>query len=127
MILAIIPARGGSKRIPRKNIKPFCGKPMLVWSIEAARAAAIFDAIVVSTDDDEIAAHRAAMQEIAQHFHTSRDNLVRATTIDVHQEAHTAGVMLEGGVIQPLRQWTLLKVPRAWLHSPSTYTFDAMA
>lgn len=56
MILAIIPARGGSKRIPRKNIKPFCGKPMLVWSIEAARAAAVFDAIVVSTDDDEIAA-----------------------------------------------------------------------
>lgn len=56
MILAVIPARGGSKRIPRKNIKPFCGKPMLAWSIEAARAAGVFDAIIVSTDDDEIAA-----------------------------------------------------------------------
>jgi pseudaminic acid cytidylyltransferase len=55
MILAIIPARGGSKRIPRKNIKPFCGKPMMAWSIEAARASGIFDAILVSTDDDEIA------------------------------------------------------------------------
>jgi pseudaminic acid cytidylyltransferase len=56
MILAVIPARGGSKRIPRKNIKPFCGKPMLAWSIEAAKAAGIFDAIIVSTDDNEIAA-----------------------------------------------------------------------
>lgn len=54
-ILAIIPARGGSKRIPRKNIKPFCGKPIIGYSIEAARAAAIFDAILVSTDDEEIA------------------------------------------------------------------------
>src|ERR1700722_1620648 len=53
--IAIIPARGGSKRIPRKNIRQFCGKPMISWSIEAARASAIFDAIVVSTDDDEIA------------------------------------------------------------------------
>lgn len=53
--IAVIPARGGSKRIPRKNIKPFCGKPMIAWSIEAARAAATFDAILVSTDDDEIA------------------------------------------------------------------------
>lgn len=55
MNLAIIPARGGSKRIPRKNIKLFCGKPMLAWSIEAARHAGCFDHIVVSTDDAEIA------------------------------------------------------------------------
>lgn len=55
MRLAVIPARGGSKRIPRKNIKPFCGKPMMAWSIEAARQSGCFDRIVVSTDDDEIA------------------------------------------------------------------------
>ncbi|EKE16591.1 MAG: hypothetical protein ACD_10C00904G0002 [uncultured bacterium] len=55
MNIAIIPARGGSKRIPRKNIKPFCGKPMIAWSIEAAKASTLFDHIVVSTDDDEIA------------------------------------------------------------------------
>lgn len=55
MKLAIIPARGGSKRIPRKNIKPFCGKPMIVWSIEAARESNCFDRIIVSTDDAEIA------------------------------------------------------------------------
>jgi N-acylneuraminate cytidylyltransferase len=56
MNVAVIPARGGSRRIPRKNIKTFCGKPMLVWSIEAAQAAGLFDAVIVSTDDEEIAA-----------------------------------------------------------------------
>lgn len=55
MKLAIIPARGGSKRIPRKNIKLFCGKPMIAWSIEAALHSGCFDQIVVSTDDAEIA------------------------------------------------------------------------
>lgn len=55
MKLAIIPARGGSKRIPRKNIKPFCGKPMIAWSIEAALASGCFDRVIVSTDDAEIA------------------------------------------------------------------------
>jgi len=53
--VAIIPARGGSKRIPHKNIKPFLGAPMLHWPIAAARAAHLFDRIVVSTDDMEIA------------------------------------------------------------------------
>lgn len=55
MRLAVIPARGGSKRIPRKNIKPFCGKPMIAWSIEAALQSGCFDSVVVSTDDAEIA------------------------------------------------------------------------
>lgn len=55
MKLAIIPARGGSKRIPRKNIKLFCGKPIIVWSIEAAQKSNCFDRIIVSTDDPEIA------------------------------------------------------------------------
>ncbi len=55
MNVAIIPARGGSKRIPRKNIKEFCGKPMIAWSIEAACKSGVFDRIIVSTDDEEIA------------------------------------------------------------------------
>ena len=55
MRLAMIPARGGSKRIPRKNIKAFCGKPMIAWSIEAALASGCFDQVIVSTDDEEIA------------------------------------------------------------------------
>jgi len=55
MNIAVIPARGGSKRIPRKNIKEFCGKPMIAWPIEAAKKSELFDRIIVSTDDDEIA------------------------------------------------------------------------
>lgn len=55
MRVAIIPARGGSKRIPRKNIKEFCGKPMIAYSIKAAQESKLFDRIIVSTDDEEIA------------------------------------------------------------------------
>ena len=55
MNIAIIPARGGSKRIPKKNIKSFCGKPMIAWSIEAAIKSKCFDKIIVSTDDSVIA------------------------------------------------------------------------
>jgi N-acylneuraminate cytidylyltransferase len=54
-VIAVIPARGGSKRIPRKNIRDFCGKPMIAWSIEAAKDCHVFDHIIVSTDDAEIA------------------------------------------------------------------------
>ncbi|WP_333473610.1 pseudaminic acid cytidylyltransferase [Limnohabitans radicicola] len=57
----MIPARGGSKRIPRKNIKHFAGKPMIAWSIEAALQSGCFDRVLVSTDDKEIA-------DIAQFF-----------------------------------------------------------
>ena len=55
MNIAVIPARGGSKRIPRKNIKPFQGKPMIAWSIELAKKSGLFEHVVVSTDDEEIA------------------------------------------------------------------------
>jgi pseudaminic acid cytidylyltransferase len=54
--VAIIPARGGSKRIPRKNVRPFAGKPIIAWSIEAILQSGVFDAVAVSTDDEEIAA-----------------------------------------------------------------------
>ena len=53
-VLAIITARGGSKRIPHKNIKEFCGKPIIAYSIEAALKSEIFDEVMVSTDDEEI-------------------------------------------------------------------------
>lgn len=61
MRVAIIPARGGSKRIPRKNINDFCGQPMLAYPIKAALNSGVVDKVVVSTDDAEIAA-------IAQHY-----------------------------------------------------------
>jgi pseudaminic acid cytidylyltransferase len=53
--VAVIPARGGSKRIPRKNIKNFCGQPIIAYSIQAAQESQSFDRIIVSTDDPEIA------------------------------------------------------------------------
>ena len=59
--LCIIPARGGSKRIPRKNIKPFMGKPIIAYSIEAALNSCLFDEVMVSTDDVEFA-------EVAKQF-----------------------------------------------------------
>ena len=52
--VAIIPARGGSLRIPRKNIRPFCGRPIIEYSIETAIKSELFDTVVVSTDDEEI-------------------------------------------------------------------------
>ncbi|HEY4323087.1 MAG TPA: pseudaminic acid cytidylyltransferase [Mucilaginibacter sp.] len=54
MNLAVIPARGGSKRIPKKNIKPFLGKPIVNYAIDLAKSSKLFDEIIVSTDDDEI-------------------------------------------------------------------------
>ncbi len=81
--LCIIPARGGSKRIPRKNIKDFLGKPIIAYSIEAALESGLFAEVMVSTDDDEIA-------EIARQcganvpFLRSKENANDyATTIDV--------------------------------------------
>ena len=56
MNLLIIPARGGSKRIPRKNIKIFKGKPIIEWTISTALSLKFFDKVIVSTDNDEIAA-----------------------------------------------------------------------
>ena len=55
MRIAVIPARGGSKRIPRKNIRPFAGQPIIVWPIKTALSSGLFDQVVVSTDDAEIA------------------------------------------------------------------------
>ena len=61
MSICLIPARGGSKRIPRKNIRDFNGKPLIAWSIETALSTGVFTRVIVSTDDDEIA-------EVAQKF-----------------------------------------------------------
>lgn len=87
--LAIITARGGSKRIPRKNIKDFCGKPIIAYSIEAALGAGVFDEVMVSTDDEEIAA--IAMQYGAKvpFYRSEATSNDFATTNDVLQEVIT--------------------------------------
>ncbi len=83
---AIITARGGSKRIPRKNIKEFCGKPILAYSIEAARESGLFDTVMVSTDDKEIA--EIALQYGAEvpFFRSEATSNDFATTNDVLME-----------------------------------------
>jgi N-acylneuraminate cytidylyltransferase len=86
MRLAIITARGGSKRIPRKNIRDFCGRPIIAYSIDAALRADCFDDVMVSTDDDEIA-------EIAQRLGASIPFMRSARTADDHTT--TAEVLLE--------------------------------
>ena len=64
--VAIITARGGSRRIPRKNIRDFCGRPILAYSIEAALKSGMFDRVMVSTDDEEIAETAKAHGEIGR-------------------------------------------------------------
>lgn len=84
--IAIITARGGSKRIPKKNIKDFCGKPILAYSVEAAISSKLFDEVMVSTDSDEIAQlarQYGAKTPYARSAETSNDF---ATTSDVLEE-----------------------------------------
>lgn len=87
--IAIITARGGSKRIPRKNIKEFCGKPILAYSIEAAGESGLFDTVMVSTDDEEIA--KTARQYGAQvpFYRSEKTANDFATTNDVLLEVLT--------------------------------------
>lgn len=84
--IAIITARGGSKRIPKKNIKEFCGKPIIAYSIEAALASGVFDEVMVSTDSEEIkiiAEQYGASVPFLRSKTTSNDF---ATTADVLEE-----------------------------------------
>lgn len=84
--LCIIPARGGSKRIPRKNIREFCGKPIIAYSIQAALKSDIFDEVMVSTDDGEIS--RTARESGAEvpFMRSSLASGDSATTADVLSE-----------------------------------------
>lgn len=84
--VAIITARGGSKRIPKKNIKEFCGKPIMAYSIEAALQSDLFDEVMVSTDDEEIA-------EVAKKYGANIPFMRSATTADDY--ATTADVLNE--------------------------------
>lgn len=81
--IAIITARGGSKRIPRKNIKVFCGKPIIHYSIEAAIQSGIFDEVMVSTDDEEIAEIAKAAGAKVPFFRSAETSSDTATTADV--------------------------------------------
>jgi pseudaminic acid cytidylyltransferase len=84
--LAIIPARGGSKRIPRKNIKSFLGKPIIAYSIEAALESNAFDEVMVSTDDDEIAEIARQYGATVPFLRSENSSDDFATTADVIEE-----------------------------------------
>ena len=81
--IAIITARGGSKRIPRKNIKDFLGKPIMAYSIEAAIKSGIFDEVMVSTDDEEIAEIAKKFGAKVPFFRSEKTSGDFATTNDV--------------------------------------------
>ncbi|MBI0425352.1 pseudaminic acid cytidylyltransferase [Psychrobacter sp. NG27] len=83
MIIAIIPARGGSKRLPGKNIKDLAGKPMIAWTIEAAIQSDIFDHVLVSTDDEEIANISKAFGASVPFLRPTEISTDHATTNDV--------------------------------------------
>ena len=88
--IAIIPARGGSKRIPRKNISSFRGKPMMAWSIEAALQSTIFDIVMVSTDDPEISAIAKSFGAEVPFRRSDQASDDYATTADVIKEVLAA-------------------------------------
>lgn len=84
--IAIITARGGSKRIPRKNIKPFLGKPIMTYSIEAALSSGLFDTVMVSTDDEEIAQIAKEYGAQVPFYRSERTSNDYAATADVVSE-----------------------------------------
>lgn len=84
--IAIIPARGGSKRIPRKNIKSFLGKPIIAYSIEAAIQSGLFDEVMVSTDDSEIASIAQEFGAKVPFLRSDKNADDFATTMDVISE-----------------------------------------
>ena len=84
--LAIITARGGSKRIPRKNIKEFCSKPIIAYSIEAALKSGVFDEVMISTEDKEIAQISEGFGAKVPFFRSEKTASDYATTTDVLME-----------------------------------------
>lgn len=111
-ILGIIPARGGSKSIPRKNIKLLCGKPLIAWTIEAAKQSALLTHVIVSTDDREIAeiarSYGAEVpflrpQEIAGDLATDVEFIAHALDWYKQDRGHEADMVLRLPPTSPLR------------------------
>ena len=123
MNICVIPARGGSKRIPRKNIRLFNGKPMIAWSIEAAQKSNLFDKIIVSTDDEEIA---LVAREFGAHVPFLRPAKLSddyATTTAVM--AHSVRWALEAGFVVDIACCLYATAPFV-AASDLKYAFDVM-
>jgi len=107
-VLAIIPARGGSKRLPRKNVLPLAGKPLIVWTIEAGLNSRCIDKVIVTSDDDEIlkVSSEAGSTIIKRPHKLAKDNTnindVIKHTIKIHEEHYDIVVVLQP--TSPLRK-----------------------
>lgn len=103
--LAVIPARGGSKRLPRKNLADFGGRPLLAWSVEAALGSGCFDRVIVSTDDSEIAqAAREAGAEVPflRDAHADDHSNISDVTVHALRRLAEAGEAFDlVGMLQP--------------------------
>src|SRR5437763_15770197 len=84
--VAIITARGGSKRIPRKNLRPFLGRPIMAYSIEAALQSGLFDEVMVSTDDEEIAGVAGECGAVVPFMRSAKTSDDYSTTAQVLEE-----------------------------------------
>ncbi len=109
-IIAIIPARGGSKRIPGKNIIDFCGKPLIAWTIEAALASGIFDRVIVSTDSQDIAdvsikygAEVPFLRDVHADDHSPVSEGTLRTVEQLEEEGHLYDVVVQLFAVCPLR------------------------
>lgn len=130
--IAIIPARGGSKRIPRKNIRDFLGKPIIAYSIEAALASGLFEEVMVSTDDKEIAevAKRYGAKVPFMRSAANADDF--ATTVDVLKEVLAQYAASEGKTfdygccIYPTAPFTSPEVLKEGLHTLEVRRFDTV-
>lgn len=126
----IIPARGGSKRIPRKNIKDFCGKPMLARAIDTAKASQLFAQVIVSTDDSEIAAiARAYGAAVIERPAELADDY--ATTVAVMRHAladlaHDSNICCLYPCTPLLKPQDLTDSFRRWQSSDSLYCFTVL-
>lgn len=130
--IAIIPARGGSKRIPRKNIKDFLGKPIIAYSIEAALASGLFEEVMVSTDDAEIAAVAERYGARVPFMRSASNADDFATTVDVLLEVLATYKQEEGKLfdfgccIYPTAPFTSPEALKEGFYKIETKQFDAV-
>jgi len=127
MILGVIPARGGSKGIPRKNLRPVCGRPLIAWTIDAARKSKLLDRFVVSTEDAEI---KAVAQELGAEVldrpdELAGDEVLSWEVLDHALEATGADVSVLLQPTSPIRDDDLIdRAVQAFLDDP---TLDSLA
>lgn len=126
MILGIIPARGGSKGIPRKNIRPMCGRPLIAWTIDAAKQSRLLDRFIVSTEDREIAAvaRRCGAEVLERPVELAGDAVISRDVIKHALLALNADVSVLLQPTSPVRDHDLIdRVLRAFLDND----YDSMA